>query len=65
MVFVRKEGTSTVREHMLDILQRLSRLREALGEDAFEKACRRARHAIAAVALEEAERDRPSHSGKS
>lgn len=48
-----------MREQMLDILERLSSLNDAFGREAFDRACHRARLAIARVALEEAERSRP------
>nr|WP_314256803.1 hypothetical protein [uncultured Devosia sp.] len=41
-----------MREQMLTILTRLASVRENLGDEAFEQACRRARVAIGAVALE-------------
>lgn len=43
-----------MREQLLDLLERLVGVRAALGEDAFERACHKARVAVARVVLDEA-----------
>lgn len=43
-----------MREQLLDLLERLVGVRAALGEDAFERACQKARVAVARVVLDEA-----------
>ena len=45
-----------MRDQMLDLLQRLATVRQALGQDAFDAACRSARIALARSVLSDAER---------
>lgn len=46
-----------MREPLLDLLTRLMTLRDELGDPTFLRACQKAKHAIAMVALDAAERN--------
>lgn len=46
----------SVREELLDLLERLVTLRDQLGDNTFSQACHNARIAIAATALDHAHR---------
>lgn len=53
-------GDMREREQLFDLLTRLVRIRDELGEVAFDDACNRSRLAIAHVALKVALREAPT-----